>query len=315
MSSLREVESGALLPDFESFLRHQRGLSDNTVRAYLGDIHHLLQFRGAPSDAEAEHADTDALLSAVELADLRAWLATMAQMGLSRTTLARRGAAARTFFGWAYDAERLSTNPAQRLASARPASVLPEVISIGDVAAMLSVAEARCDDDDPIHLRDWAVAELLYATGMRVGELASLDVRDVDLRENLVRVVGKGNKERMVPFGTPAQRAVLQWLERGRGVLASEPSEEAMFVGRRGARVNQRQIREAIHELCAASGVPDCAPHAIRHTAATHLLSGGSDLRSVQEVLGHASLNTTQRYTHVSAERLRNSYELAHPRA
>jgi integrase/recombinase XerC len=157
---------------------------------------------------------------------------------------------------------------------------------------------------------------MLYATGMRVGELAGIDVGDVDLAGRLVRVMGKGAKERVIPFGVPAGRAAREWLERGRPALpVSAAADAAFLVGRKGGRVDQRQIREAVHRLSALSGVTDVAPHALRHTAATHLVTGGSDLRSVQEVLGHASLSTTQRYTHVTAERLRASYKQAHPRA
>ncbi|WP_062202988.1 tyrosine recombinase XerC [Demequina salsinemoris] len=299
----------ALLTAFEGHLRHERGLSENTVRAYVGDLAHLVDSLGQPE------ADVDALLTAVALADLRAWLATMAAEGLSRTTLARRGASVRSFYAWAHDSGRLDANPALRLASARPASTIPDVISTHDVLTLLEVARQRCDDGDAMHLRDWVAAELLYATGMRVGELVGVDVVDVDLRERLVRVMGKGGKERMVPFGEPAAKAVEEWLARGRSALANAASGDALLVGRRGTRADQRQVRESIHRLCRLAGVPDIAPHGLRHSAATHLLDGGSDLRSVQEVLGHASLTTTQRYTHVSAERLRSAYQLAHPRA
>jgi len=306
------VVASDLLADFERYLRHQRGLSENTVRAYHGDLMHLAAFVAATSDGNA--SIDDALLVAT-LGDLRSWLASMAEAGLSRTTLARRGAACRAFFTWASDTGRVTTNPALRLASARPSVTVPTVISADAVVTLLQVAEGRCDDDDAMHLRDWAAAELLYATGMRVGELAGLDVRDVDLDQRLVRVLGKGAKERVVPFGTPAKRAVVEWLGRGRPQLVRPATDSALFLGQRGRRVDQRQVRAAIHELCQAAGIDDIAPHGLRHTAATHLLTGGSDLRSVQEVLGHASLTTTQRYTHVSAERLRATYQLAHPRA
>ncbi|WP_062287235.1 tyrosine recombinase XerC [Demequina phytophila] len=305
-----DAAASELLAAFEGHLRHERGLSGNTVRAYLGDLVNLGMHLGVVRGSELDPA-----LSAVTLADLRAWLAAMDGDGLSRTTLARRGAAARAFYAWAVDAERIVPNPALRLASARPASVLPTVLSATDVVTLLDVARTRADDGDAIHLRDWAAVELLYATGMRVGELAGVDLRDVDLDERLIRVVGKGDKERVVPFGVPAARAVTDWLERGRPVLVAPRTDAALLLGRRGQRVDQRQVREAVHELCRLAGVDEVAPHALRHTAATHLLTGGSDLRSVQEVLGHASLATTQRYTHVSAERLRAAYHLAHPRA
>jgi len=308
----RAMVPSSLLADFERYLRHQRGLSENTVRAYHGDLVHLGTYVAGVS---GEPIGIDEALTSTSLADLRGWLAAMAADGLSRTTLARRGAASRAFFAWAADSGKIIANPALRLASARPTTTVPTVISADAAVHLLDVAEQRCDDAHPIHLRDWAVAELLYATGMRVGELAGLGVRDVDLEQRLVRVLGKGAKERVVPFGMPARRALIAWLERGRPALVRPQTDSALFLGQRGRRVDQRQVRAAIHELCQLAEIEDIAPHGLRHSAATHLLTGGSDLRSVQEVLGHASLTTTQRYTHVSAERLRATYQLAHPRA
>lgn len=302
------VTASELLSAFEACLRHRRGLSENTARAYVGDIAKLATFL----DPEAP---ADDVLRDVTLADLRAWLGHMADEGKSRTTLARRGASARAFFAWAHEDGHIDSNPAARLASARPARTLPEVLSIPDVLSMLRVAQLRADDGDAIHIRDWAMAELLYATGMRVGELCGSDLGDIDLDERLVRVTGKGDKQRVIPFGTPAAGAVTAWIERGRPQCVGPHTDAALFLGRRGHRVDQRQVREVVHQIAALAGVPDVAPHALRHSAATHLLTRGSDLRSVQEVLGHASLATTQRYTHVSAERLRAAYQLAHPRA
>lgn len=311
------TDSDGLISLFASHLRHERGLSDNTVQAYSRDVAHLAAHLIGSDQASSPHSSEtiDAALESAELSHLRAWLADMAQTGLSRTTLARRGAAVRTFFAWAHEYQQIAHNPAARLASARPASTLPKVADVGDVAALLSHAEQRCDDGDPIHARDWVAAELLYATGMRVGELVGLNLTDIDLHQRLVRVIGKGNKERVVPFGQPAAVAIEHWLEHGRPGLVAPHTDSAFLLGSRGARVGQRQVRDAIHRLCLAAGVPDVSPHSLRHSAATHLLAGGSDLRSVQEVLGHASLDTTQRYTHVSADRLRSAYQLAHPRA
>ena len=292
--------------DFAMHLRAKRGLSEHTVRAYVGDIEHLMAFAGRYGRTE---------IMDVDLGLLRAWLASMAAAERSRATLARRGAAARTFFDWARRTGRVATDPALRLASARPASPLPTVLSVDATARLLDVARTRAQVADPIHLRDWAALELLYATGARVGELCGADLDDLDLSERTLRVVGKGDKERVVPFGVPAAEAVKAWLDRGRPALAGDLAGRALLLGRRGGRADQRQIRAVAHVVAALSGVDDVAPHALRHTAATHLLEGGSDLRSVQEVLGHASLATTQRYTHVTAERLRASFEQAHPRA
>lgn len=302
-SGQRPIES------FAEHLRHGLGASEHTVRAYTGDVRSLAEFL----DLDHESSWKD-----VTLVDLRAWLAAQTEQGLSRSTIARRGAAVRTFFAWALREKLVDHDPALRLASARPASTLPAVLDVDDAKRLLDAAQEAAAEASGAAaiwaLRDWAIAELLYATGIRVGELTAIDLADLDLGERTVKVLGKGDKERVVPFGIPAAKAVSAWLEGGRAHVAT-PGSRALFVGRRGLRVNQRQVRDAVHGLAARAGVPDIAPHALRHTAATHLLQGGSDLRSVQEVLGHASLTTTQRYTHVNPDRLRHAYELAHPRA
>lgn len=306
-----EITAGApdralLQADFALHLRAQRGLSEHTVRAYLGDLDHLFAYAG-------RHGRTT--LDSVDLTTLRGWLAAMAASQHSRATLARRSAAARTFFGWAVHTGRLAVDPTARLATARVSGMLPTVLAQPAVSALLDTARAAAEGGDPIAVRDWAAAELLYATGVRVGELCGADVGDLDLHERTLRVLGKGGKERVVPVGLPAVAAARAWLEQARPVLAGASSTQALLLGARGARVDQRRLRAAVHRLAASAGVDDVAPHALRHTAATHLLEGGSDLRTVQELLGHASLGTTQRYTHVSAERLRSAYQLAHPRA
>ncbi|HEY5514902.1 MAG TPA: tyrosine recombinase XerC [Pengzhenrongella sp.] len=298
--------SAELGAQFGAHLSAQRGLSPHTVRAYTGDLQHLLAFAGA-------HGRTT--LDQIDLQVLRSWLASMAAAPLSRATLARRGAAARTFFAWAQHTGRVATDPALRLGSARAAITLPTVLGVESAAHLLEVARTRADDGDPIHLRDWAALELLYATGARVGELVGADVDDLDLDQRTMRVLGKGGKERVVPFGVPAARATSRWLTDGRPQLATRESGSALLLGRRGHRADQRQLRDVSHTVAALAGVDDVAPHALRHSAASHLLAGGSDLRTVQELLGHATLATTQRYTHVSAERLRRSFEQAHPRA
>lgn len=303
-----DVDDASVAP-LDAFAEHlalQRGLSEHTVRAYVGDLTHLVRFaqdRGRRG------------LEEVDLALLREWLATMVEGDLSRATLARRAAAVRSFFTWAHRTGRVTENPALRLASARTPVALPVVLDVEPAARLLEVARTRADDGDPIHLRDWSALELLYATGARVGEVAGADVDDADLSHRTLRVLGKGGKERVVPFGVPAARALTVWLETGRPRLAVDGSGPALYLGRRGRRVDQRQLRAAAHDAALLAGVPDVAPHALRHSVATHLLAGGSDLRSVQEVLGHASLATTQRYTHVSADRLRDSFRQAHPRA
>ncbi|MBT0995724.1 tyrosine recombinase XerC [Cellulomonas sp. DKR-3] len=290
-----------LLADFSDHLRAQRGLSEHTVRAYRGDVDALLGY-AARHGARA--------LGDVDLAVLRAWLASMAMNHRSRSTLARRGAAARTFFAWAQHTGRVGTDPAARLATAKAGSPLPDVLTQAQARAALDMLATLAGDGDPVAVRDWCVLETLYATGVRVGELCGAGVGDVDLAARTLHVVGKGDKERVVPFGAPAARSLEAWLAV-RGRLAGETTE-ALFVGARGGRIDARQVRTVVHR--ATTGT-DLAPHGMRHSAATHLLEGGSDLRSVQELLGHASLTTTQRYTHVSAERLRSAYAQAHPRA
>ncbi len=298
------------LDGFLAHLAHQRGLSAHTRRAYRADVAALLRYA-------ARHGAAD--LEKLDIALLRGWLAAQAERGLARATLARRGAAARAFLRWAYRTGLVATDPSARLASPKVPRTLPTVLSPEAAARLLDLARddagAAEPDDRPAALRAWAAAELLYGSGIRVGELVAVDVGDVDPSERLVRVLGKGGKERVVPFGVPAARAVTLWLDEGRPALARAATGPALLVGDRGGRWGQRQVRESVHRLAARAGVDDVAPHALRHSAATHLLAGGSDLRSVQEVLGHADLATTQRYTHVDAERLRRVYAQAFPRA
>jgi len=299
-----------LLDAFASHLQTQRGLSAHTARAYRGDVLALLA--ELPSGGDGDEPGTD--LSALDLPALRSWLAAQAARGLSRASLARRAAAARSFSAWARRTGRIGTDPGQRLLAPQPEDAVPEVLSVAEAKTLLQVARTRADDADPVHIRDWAALELLYAAGLRIGELVGVDVAEVDLGERLVRVLGKGATERVVPFGVPAGRALQEWLDV-RAELATAASPGALFLGVRGGRINARTLREVVYRLTALAGVRHLPPHGLRHSTATHLLDGGSDLRSVQEVLGHSSLTTTQRYTHVSAERLRNSFTQAHPRA
>jgi len=308
----------SLLERYAASVRHGQGASEHTVRAYVGDVESLAHYLWGPAASDATASDTDAATAStdwnsVTLADLRAWLAHQASSGLSRSTLARRGAAVRAFFAWAHREGIVDHNPALRLASAQPRPTIPGVLSIDQARLLLNTAKTRADSGEAADLRDWAIAETLYATGIRVSELVGLDLGDVDLAERTLRVLGKGNKERVVPFGLPAARALTEWIDTGRARMQAVP--RALFVGVRGHRIDQRAVRSIVHLLATAAGVPDLAPHGLRHSAATHLLQQGSDLRSVQEVLGHSSLTTTQRYTHVTADRLRAAYALAHPRA
>jgi integrase/recombinase XerC len=292
---------------FVEHLRDERGLSAHTVRAYSGDVHSLLDHGVRLGKASVDDID---------LSVLRSWLARLQATGAARTTLARRAAAARAFTNWCGRTGRSSTDAGARLASPKAHRPLPPVLKQQDAADLLDAVAEEADAGDPVALRDRALLEVLYATGIRVGELTALDRPALDLDRGTVRVMGKGGKERVVPFGVPARSALQSWLMRGRPLLAGERSGEALFLGVRGGRLDPRAARAIVHQrLRAVPGAPDVGPHGLRHTAATHLLEGGADLRSVQELLGHATLATTQIYTHVSVERLRATYEQAHPRA
>jgi integrase/recombinase XerC len=293
----------AVVAQFERYLELERGLSAHSVRAYLVDVVGLL-------DHATRLGRQD--LGDLDLGVLRSWLARLRSTGAARSTLARRAASARTFTAFAHRRGLLASDPGVLLASPKPHRELPAVLAAGEARALLESA----DDPTPVGLRDRLVLELLYATGIRVGELVRLDVDDVDRERRLVRVIGKGDKERSVPFGGPADAVLGEWLARGRPALATPSSGPALLLGNAGRRLDPRAARRLVHtHLSRIDGAPDLAPHGLRHSAATHLLEGGADLRVVQELLGHASLATTQIYTHVSVERLRAAYQQAHPRA
>jgi integrase/recombinase XerC len=305
---------GQAVDGFERYLLLERGYSPHTARAYSGDVVSLLDHAaglGATGSGE------------LDLRMLRGWLARLRDSGASRGTLARRAAAARTFTGWLRRTGLTEEDAGELLASPRPQRTLPAVLGQDEAARMMAASgSARADRkreterDAALVLRDRLIAELLYATGIRVAELVGLDTGDLDRRQRLLRVLGKGSKERSVPFGVPADRALQAWLDRGRPVLRTGDSGTALVLGARGGRIDPRTVRRVVHRLAAAvPGAPDLGPHGLRHSAATHLVEGGADLRSVQELLGHASLATTQLYTHVSVERLRRIYDQAHPRA
>lgn len=308
---------GAAVSAFLDHGRHARGLSEQTVRAYRADLEDLVEFAAGRRLLAVEDVTLDLL---------RDWLWTANQRGLARSTIARRSASVRAFTRWASESGVLTVDPGVRLRAPKGAAHLPRVVAQDQVRAMLDGLDVRAAGDDPGALRDRAVVELLYAAGIRVSELVGLDVADLDRERLTVRVLGKGGKERVVPFGTPARDALEAWLERGRPALVpTGPSRDgarpvaagdALFLGDRGARLGTRgAYRIVARVLEALPGAGPSGPHTFRHTAATHLLDGGADLRAVQELLGHASLGTTQIYTHVSSARLREVYRTAHPRA
>ena len=301
------AELGGALDAFAQYLSAERAVSPHTLRGYLGDVRSLL------SHAASEGA---VRLQDLELGTLRRWLGAQSQEGAARSTLARRSASVRVFTAWAMAEERITTDPALRLKAPKREQSLPGVLQAGQLTRLLSTLEEAAAEGAPLALRNRAIVELLYATGVRVGELAGLDVDDLDPDRRTLRVIGKGNKERTVPYGVPAALAVDDWLRRGRPLVVRDNSGPALFLGVRGGRVDQRQVRAMVNDLFAGLGDTSASgPHALRHSAATHLLDGGADLRAVQEILGHSSLATTQIYTHVSVDRLRKSYQQAHPRA
>ncbi|MCC8908780.1 tyrosine recombinase XerC [Curtobacterium sp. GD1] len=332
---------------FLAHARHGRGLSEQTVRAYANDLEQLVAF------ATARGVDR---LSDLGLELLRDWLWDADHRGLARSTIARRSSSVRAFTRWASESGWIASDPGVRLRAPKGASHLPRVVSSDQVRTMLDGLAARAATDDPGALRDLAVVELLYAAGIRVSELVGIDVRDLDRGRLTVRVLGKGGKERVVPFGVPARDALEAWLDRGRPALLASaqagdghapgdgraasageagagraagdghaagggarnaaPAADALFLGDRGGRLGVRGAYRIVARLLQdLPGEGPSGPHTFRHTAATHLLDGGADLRAVQELLGHASLGTTQIYTHVSSARLREVYRTAHPRA
>ena len=296
-----------VLGDYERHLTAERDLTAHTVRAYVADVGGLLEHA-----RRLGHQD----VSDLDLRTLRSWLAHQQTLGKSRTTLARRATAARVFTGWLARTGRAATDAGASLASPKARRSLPPVLRSDEARDLIRAAAELADDGSPTGLRDVAMLELLYATGIRVGELVGLDVDDVDRERLVVRVLGKGRKERSVPYGLPAAQALERWLALGRPKLLVEGAGGALFLGARGRRIDQRAVRTLVHRRIAqVPGAPNIGPHGLRHTAATHLLEGGADLRSVQELLGHASLATTQLYTHVTTDRLRRAYRQAHPRA
>jgi integrase/recombinase XerC len=296
------------IEDFVSSLATERGFSPHTIKAYSSDLATLVNFLASHGVEET---------SQLALDNLRDWLWQSTEQGLSKSSIARRAASARAFTSWMRRMGITDTDEGSRLKSPKAEKSLPRVVTPGSLDDIFDTLQARAATDDPAAIRDLAVIELLYASGMRVSELVNLGVNDVDLDRLTALVTGKGNKQRVVPFGTPAANAIADYLTRARpALLGQREPTSSLFLGARGGRMNPRSIYQLVASLLAEiPGAGPIGPHTLRHTAATHLLDGGADLRIVQEMLGHASLGTTQIYTHVSTERLRQTYEQAHPRA
>jgi integrase/recombinase XerC len=279
-----------------------RGLSSNTLKAYRSDISDYLEFL---KDKKLE----------LNIDSVRDWLFRISQAGATKTTLARKGSSIRAFTAWLFEKGAIDVDPALRLRSPKLDRSLPKVATENSLDKVFERLRARALDEKPVALMELAAFELLYATGMRVSELAGANLQDVDYSRQLILVTGKGNKQRMLPYGAPAAQALENWVRLGRPKLQVEASPDALLLSSRGKRVGVRQLYSLVAKELAETPTGKTGPHTLRHSAATHLLDHGADLRAVQEILGHASLGTTQIYTHVSVERLRKSFEQAHPRA
>ncbi len=283
-----------------------RNLSDNSIKGYVTDLESFLKHMEKLGIVE---------FNQLEIEHIRSWLANLQTTGVARATLTRRIVSIRAFTNWAAASGWLNSDLGANLAIPKPHKTLPEVLNVDEAATVLKSLEVKAiEEPTPINLRDLALVEVLYGTGIRVSELCGLNLEDVDRTRNTLNVYGKGDKQRVVPIGIPAMKSIDNYISNARSEFISDNSAQALFLGSRGKRIDQRTVREVVYEAMKAVGAK-MGPHGLRHSAATHLLEGGADLRTVQEILGHASLATTQIYTHVSPERLQSAYKQAHPRA
>ena len=297
---------GELVDQYREHLVIERNLSENSIRAYLVDLDSLLMHINAMGITEFKK---------LELDHLRSWLANLQTRGAARSSIIRKVASIKAFTYWAAKNGWIERDIGLELQSPKPERRLPKTLEQTDVkVAFASLESAVSDSNDAMSIRDLAIVELLYASGIRVSELSGLDLNDVNFERNTVKVMGKGSRERIAPFGIPARRALEAWIRNRAGFAVED--ESALFLGKRGKRIDPRTVRDVVYRATESiDPTLRLGPHALRHSAATHLIEGGADIRTVQEILGHASLSTTQIYTHVSKERLKTVYEQAHPRA
>lgn len=294
------------IPLFLNYLRVERNASDLTIKSYADDLNHLVEF------FEQQIGSVPAPRQ-VEVGILRNYVAWLHECGYARTTVARRLACLRSFFRYGNREGLCDTNPAKPLRTPRSGRKLPHFLTTEQIDALLQAPPANCDQG----LRDRAILETTYSAGLRVAELVGLNLDDWDRSAGILRVLGKGRKERIAPVGSYATKALLRWLEvRKPSPKATAKEQSALFLNRFGRRLTTRSIGRMLEKHIQTAGLSSqTSPHTLRHSFATHLLDGGADLRSVQELLGHKSLTTTQIYTHVSTKRLRETYEKAHPHA
>ncbi|CAB4543490.1 MAG: tyrosine-type recombinase/integrase [Actinobacteria bacterium] len=294
------------LDRYRTHLEAGRGYSKHTVKGYLTDLVDLADFL----EVFGVKAPRD-----IDLESLRSWLFSLSERGIAKSSMARKTASARSFTAWLLEQGELASDPGLRLRTPKANKSLPKVATRKAMDQVFAALEAKAAEGDPIHIRNLAIVELLYATGARVSEIVGLNIGDVDTARRLIQVTGKGNKQRMIPYGTPCEAAIENWLKTARPALVTQDTSFELLLNSKGKRIGPRAIYELVAGALAETSVGAAGPHALRHTAATHLLDGGADLRAVQELLGHASLGTTQIYTHVSIERLKEGYTSAHPRA
>ena len=294
------------LEQFAAELSVGKGFSSNTVKAYVSDVSDLQAFMESKNQTEIEDLDLELV---------RDWLWRASEKGLTKTTLARKSAAVRAFTAWLHRNGRLDSDPGLKLRSPKASRTLPKVLSREAMSGIFEKLEPLATVDSPSAVQDLLMIELLYGSGIRVSELVGLNLEDIDYGRKILRVTGKGNKQRMVPYSDPAGEALASWIRFGRTQFENEVSKNALLITSRGKRVGVRQVYALGASLLSETAVGQAGPHALRHSAATHLLDGGADLRAVQELLGHSSLATTQIYTHVSVDRLKQGYLKAHPRA
>ena len=303
-----------LLEQFLEHLRYERNVSAHTLRNYASDLEQFLDFL-APLDQATRKRKLPAV-SEIDHLTIREWLGSLHAAQKSKSSIARKLAALRTFFQFLVREEVLELNPAKLVSTPRLEKKLPKHLSIEEAIRFIETP----DEDTDLGKRDRAMLELMYATGIRVAELTTLNLGDVDFQNRLVRVTGKRRKQRIVPFGEPAGAAIRNYLDVRDKFLFNAPiskrEEEALFLNYQGTRITTRSVGRMVDKyirICA--GMHNISPHALRHSFATHLLDGGADLRDIQELLGHARLSTTQVYTHVSMEKLIAVYDKAHPKA
>ena len=293
---------------FLNYLTVERGVSPNTLAAYRNDLGQLAEYLSGRVRDDAKGDPWES----VDPKTVAGYVLHLHDRGYSDTTRARKVASARSFFGFLLEEGIIKQDPTEDLGSPRVGRSLPDALSIEEVASLLEAAMG----DSPGAARDYAMLELLYASGIRVSELVNMDVPDMDLERGFVRCLGKGSKERMIPIHPEAAQTLHAYLSQGRPELANGKSGRAVFLNRRGERLTRQGFWLILRGLAKRAGVQrKLSPHTLRHSFATHLLRGGAPLRHVQELLGHASITTTQIYTHLTSEHVRTEYDVAHPRA